>query len=80
MQDKSMLEPRRPAGNQVLVALLFWLCAACADQDGGLGQACADETLIPKPAACGDDLQRRMDDVTRATTDIQRIRQPGAGR
>ena len=76
---QSMREPRRLAGKPALVALLFVLCAACADQNGGLSQACSDATLDPKPAACGDDLQQRMDDVTRATTDIQRIRQSGAG-
>ena len=67
------------AGQRALVVLLFLLCAACAEQNGGLRQDCTDETLTPKPAACGDDLQQRMDDVTRATTDIQRIRRSGAG-
>lgn len=71
---------RRSSGGRILGVLLFLLCAACAEQNGGLRGTCNDESLAVKPAACADDIQRRLDDATRATTDLQRIRQPNAGR
>ena len=75
-----MCKPRRSSGKAAIALLLIPLCLACADRNGGLGQACSDEAPEPKPAACGDDLRQRMDDATRATTDLQRSGQSGAGR
>lgn len=72
-----MLEQGRLGGKSALAGLLLLLCSACADQNGALREACAGDAPTPKPAACGGDLQRQIDDVTRATTDIQRVRQHG---
>lgn len=73
-----MPENRLISARYVAAVLLFGFCAACADSNGGLRAACADDSLTAKPAACGGDLHRQLDDVTRATTQIQRVRQGGS--
>ena len=70
---------RLTSARATAAALLFGLCAACAQSNGSLREACSEDSLAVKPAACGGDLQEQVDDATRAVTDIQRLKLEGGG-